>query len=293
MVTKIYSKRLFSFFVIFHLLLSVAFSQSKKSGNDAELVYFNDTELRKLQSKYVDQEYSLEIYFPPSYSDTSKSFPVLYLLDSDKSFGMAKNIVEWLLLNNEIREVIIVGISYREGFTNWWSKRSRDYTPTKDTSKKFGEWPLAGGANNFIKFLKHELIPFIDLNYRTLKNDRSIAGLSFGGLFCTYVLFTEQALFKNYIMSGAAPLFWDNKIIFDIEAKYFISNKNLSATVFTAVGEFEPQYIIQPWKEFNEIIAKRNYVGLNFHNKIFEGETHLSTWPSALTRGIKIIFEKK
>ena len=217
MCTQMYSRKLFFFCVIIHLLLSVAFSQSAKSGNDVEHVYFSDTELRKLQSKYVDQEYSLEIYLPPSYSDSLKSFPVLYLLDSDISFGMAKNIMDWLLLFKEIREVIVVGISYREGFSNWWSKRTRDYAPTKDQSKIWGEWPISGGADNFMKFIKLELIPFIDSNYRTVKNDRTIAGISLGGLFSTYVLFTDPLLFKNYIMSGSA-LIWDYKMAFKLES---------------------------------------------------------------------------
>jgi len=66
--------------------------------------------------------------------------------------------------------------------------------------KIWGEWPLAGGADNFKKFMQEELVPFIDSNYRTVKNDRTIAGLSFGGLFAAYVLFAEPSLFQRYIL---------------------------------------------------------------------------------------------
>jgi predicted alpha/beta superfamily hydrolase len=40
-------------------------------------------------------------------------------------------------------------------------------SPWKDSKKVWGDWPLAGGAGNFIKFLKEELLPWVDSNYRT------------------------------------------------------------------------------------------------------------------------------
>ena len=189
-----------SFALVFGLIVLFTTPAAQPQGGQLPGVTLPSTELRTLKSRFVDQEYKLQIFLPPGYADASKSFPVLYLLDGDKSFGMARDIVDWLIFRREIPQIIIVGIAYDEGSKAWWDKRSRDYTPWKDRMKIWGEWPLAGGADNFKKFMQEELVPFIDSNYRTVKNDRTIAGLSFGGLFAAYVLFEEPSLFQRYIL---------------------------------------------------------------------------------------------
>jgi uncharacterized protein len=78
-------------------------------------VTLQNTERRTLKSRFVKQEYKLQIFLPPNYTDTSKSFPVLYLLDADKSFGMTRDIVDWLIFSDEIPPLIIIGIAYEEG----------------------------------------------------------------------------------------------------------------------------------------------------------------------------------
>lgn len=35
---------------------------------------------------------------------SSRSYPVLYVLDGDKSFGMTKEVTDWLTWSNEIRD---------------------------------------------------------------------------------------------------------------------------------------------------------------------------------------------
>ena len=62
-----------------------------------------------------------------------KEYPVVYLLDADKSVGMAKDIADWLMFGKEIQDIIIVGISYSKDDETWWQNRSRDYIPTSDT----------------------------------------------------------------------------------------------------------------------------------------------------------------
>ena len=154
---------------------------SQKFDTDSDDTYpkvcLENTELHAFRSRFVDQEYQLQIYLPPSYSDPSNSFPVLYLLDADKSFGMAKDILEWLTWSQEIPELMIVGIAYAEGTRQWWQKRSRDYTLSKDSTRIWGEWPLAGGGEAFLQFIAQELIPFMDATFRTQADDRVVVGL--------------------------------------------------------------------------------------------------------------------
>ncbi len=249
------------------------------------------TQRHVFKAKNVDQEYQIQVYLPPGYENSTKSFPALYLLDADKSFGMAVNIVEWLSWAKEIPEAIVVGIAYGGDTQNWWDKRSRDYTPWKDSQKVWGDFPLAGGARNFLKFLKEELIPWVDSNYRTAGNDRGLAGLSFGGLFGTYVLFVEPRLFSRYLLSGAA-LIWDDRHVFKMEEEFAKTHDSLPVKVYFAVGELDEQSIIGPWKDFHSVLAGRDYHDLEIKNEVIPGETHISSWPASLTRGMKYLYGK-
>lgn len=278
-----------TFALVFSFIFILSPPAAQGQGGQLPGVTLQNTELRTLKSRFIEQEFKLQIYLPPGLADASKSFPVLYLLDGDKSFGMARDIADWLIFRREIPQIIIVGIAYDEGSKAWWDKRSRDYAPWKDRTKLWGDWPLAGGADSFKKFLQVELISFIDANYRTVKDDRAIAGLSLGGLFAAYVLFTEPAMFQRYIMSGAG-LIWDDYHLFKLEEEFSGKNKSLPVSVYTAVGELDEKNIIKPWTDLNAILEKRQYEGLKLMAETLKGETHISAWPASLTRGLKAVF---
>jgi uncharacterized protein len=125
-----------------------------------------------------------------------------------------------------------------------------------------------------------------------VKNDRTIAGLSFGGLFVAYVLFTGPSMFQRYIMSGAC-LIWDDYHLFKLEEEFSGKNKSLPVSVYTAVGEFDDENnIVKPWADFNAILENRQYEGLKLSAETIKGETHISAWPPSLTRGLKAVFTK-
>ena len=69
------------------------------------------TERHKLKSKQVGDDFSIDIHLPESYPSCTDSYPVLVVLDADKSSGMARDTVDWLSWSKEIPELITVGIS--------------------------------------------------------------------------------------------------------------------------------------------------------------------------------------
>ena len=282
-------KNLIPFFLCFSILsLPLIAAQNFKNEGQHPEVSLENTQEILFKSKNIDQTYIIQIALPQGYSKSSASFPVIFLLDSDKSFGMARDIIDWLIWSQKIEKVIIVGISY--GDEDWWQNRSRDYTPWKDRTKIWGDWPLAGGADNFLKFLENELIPWVDSNYKIEKSERAIVGLSLGGLFVSYTMIKATHLFDKYLMSGAA-LIWDAKHIFKIEEEYSKSHKALPIQLYSAVGELdEKDNVIKPWREFHSIIESRNYQGLEAKTEIILGEGHISSWPIAFTKGIIYLF---
>src|SRR5262245_22092578 len=89
------------------------------------------SEARSLTSAIVGQEFSIPVWLPPSYAESDRAYPVLYVLDANICFGMAADIVISLVFGNEIPEVIVVGVGYPvQSYREWLTLRARDLTPT-------------------------------------------------------------------------------------------------------------------------------------------------------------------
>jgi uncharacterized protein len=245
--------------------------------------------LHLLSSKHVDQTYHIQVALPDAYADATRSFPVVYVLDAERSFGMVADVARWLRYARALPDVIVVGIAYGEGVPGWWQKRSRDYTPSLDRSRVWGDWPLAGGAGAFADCLEQEVFPLVDGAYRTVPGDRTIVGLSFGGLFGAHVLFTRPQLFARYVLVGPA-LAWDHRRVFDEEAAFAASGAPLNAVVYTAVGSRDYDTVLPPWRDFVARVRSRDYAGLTLVDEIIPDEGHVPAFPAALVRGLRAVF---
>ena len=238
-----------------------------------------NTEKKIIFSKSVDDTFHVFISLPNSYSDSEKNYPVLYVLDGDIAFGMAASIARYLQIGENIPELIIVGIGYGSLDNSAADKRRRDYRPV-----------ASGGAENFLKFLNDELIPFIDASYRTIPEDKTINGYSIGGLFGLYTLFTRPETFSRYII-GSPSLTWDNYSVFDYEESSYDRIGEMKINIFISVGSEESdEKYFDPIDKLVTKIQERNYSGLNLEAKVFDGSTHLMGPPESLTHGLISVF---
>jgi len=240
-----------------------------------------NTEEKLIPSTIVEDTFHIFISVPDNYNTTDKSYPVLYVLDGDVAYGMAASIARYLQIGENIPKLIVVGIGYGSIDQSAGNKRRRDYRPT-----------AVGGAENFLSFLKNQLIPYIDSNYRTIPGDRTINGYSIGGLFALYTLFTQPETFSRYII-GSPYLTWENGIIYDYEenSPEKIGDKEINLFISVGSEESDKKYF-NPIDEIVTKIQKRNYSGLQIETKVFDGSTHLMGPPEALTHGLISVFGK-
>ncbi len=249
----------------------------------------------QLTSVILGEQRSFSVYLPPSYNENpNKVYPVIYLLDGDQTHLKAvAGLVEALStdrLEQQIQQAIIVAIPNSKN-----AIRERDFTPTNVdwtfNGKLLERFENIGNALNYSAFFEKELIPLINKNYRT-STKRVLIGESFGGLFASYVLLTNHALFTDYLIIDATYL-WDNNYL----NRYFndnqFINKQLVGNVyFTFANNGEA---------FGEI-GKTNYQwGLAFAKKLkahpsdnlvinqryFEDETHGTVAALSWYYGIK------
>jgi predicted alpha/beta superfamily hydrolase len=260
------------------LLVVIPFSDPVFSQNsEQEYKFYNSIEIL-YESKNVGDAFHVFISLPDGYISSGKMYPVLYLLDGDVSFGMGTSIARYLQVGGNIPELIIVGIGYGSVDAGK-NKRSRDFKPNE-------------GAENFLKFISEELIPFIDSKYRTEPNERTISGYSLAGSFALYTLFTKSETFNRYII-GSPYLVANDFSIFDFESEAAEKKVVINANLFISVGGEEPDD-----KYFNPIdslvtkIVDHNYSGLNMETKVFDGGTHLLCPPEVLTYGLVAVFKQ-
>jgi hypothetical protein len=257
-------------------------------------VALENTELRLLHSKQVNLGYKLYIGLPKDYKESGKHYPVVYLLDADYSFALAKNIADHLSERNHLAELILVGIAY-DGAPDYRTNRTRDYTPTKSLISGYGpEYQrYSGGGERFKLFIRDELVPFINANYRTAP-ERTLVGHSFGGLFGCWVAFSSPELFNNYILVSPA-LWYDNRLVFRLEEKFALYRKDreLPAKLFLSVGSREAnaeRNMVEDLQKFFNQVRARSYSGLELQMMVFDDETHNSVFPAALTRGLRFTY---
>jgi hypothetical protein len=205
---------------------------------------------------------------------------------------MTKDIADWLIWFGEIRDIIVVGISYGQGTDAWWEKRERDYTHCQDTNLAKVTAKNTGGAENFLKFVKNELIPVINKKYKALHDSNALMGISYGGMLTSYVLFAQPEMFNGYIIIGPT-LIWKNENILKLETSYSSNHKALYKKVYIAYGSLDNKsWVIDPTREFISRIQLHNYEGLKFVPEVLEGETHISSYGPALTHGLKALFRR-
>ncbi len=95
------------------LLSTVALAQPER--NNPPPVPGKHTHFRTITSRHVGEALQLHISLPADYHpDSARRYAVIYLTDADYSFGMTKDIANYLSWGKEIPEHIIVGVAYGE-----------------------------------------------------------------------------------------------------------------------------------------------------------------------------------
>lgn len=260
-------------------------AQSKIQANEYSDIVPNHTEFRVLKSKIIDEEYFLYLKLPRDYSQTNKSYPVIYLLDGDISFTMAWSNVRYLQYGRHVPDVIIVGVGYGSLLSSdEKNMRERDYTISK-----LEQWEESGGGKKFVEFIKSELIPYIDSEFRTNPEQRVLNGYSLGGLIALYTFLTESSLFRGYI-AGSPYISPDLDLLSGLVKKKSSTPNTSKIKLFISYGELEEKekYEIPIENIFDELSLKK--IG-GIKKRVFENGTHFTCPSEAMVYGLKFIFE--
>ena len=251
--------------------------------------------IRTFKSTILDSERELLIYLPASYSQNEyKTYPVVYLLDGKKFFHSFSGAVAQLSsdASPQVPESIIVGITSQD--------RVRDSSPTKSKIGLFGKeekfFEKSGGADDFLRFVKDELIPFIDSEYRT-NSYRTFVGYSFTGLPVLHALFTMPDAFDSYLVIDFSA-WWDDEVTLKNAEAFFKKSLPDNRDVFIATADrvvidYYPSKFNRTWTFIQEFEQKhQKNLGFGYKKYSYKSENHHSMPLMSFIDGMKYIYRE-
>lgn len=274
--------------------------------------YVPSVETHLLESHHLGQAFQVEVMLPLMKTGAPERFPVLYLTDGNLAFGAARSISHSLQLTGQVRRFILVGIGYpgdnpfagtilRGRDLSWAEIEGLPEAPRASLIEGVpgldpGQ-PSRSGAPAFLEFMRDEVIAHVDRTYPTIQGERAYFGHSAGGGLGLYALFTHPGLFNRYILSSPAISYDDQDFGLKLARQYVASGRPLPARVVLTVGEEEEGeaglgrwHLVSSCTRLSEALAAERIPGLELTSEIIRGETHMSVWPVAFSRGVRALY---
>lgn len=286
----------FQYLLVFSLLLILGSCQSNSSeGEKASNPRFQQSTFEN--SQFIDSK-GYEVYLPPSYqTDTTKRYPVLYMMDRQNLFADSlaygghgwrmDQVLDSLVQADALQELILVGVDHagKDRFVEYMPQKPVETLP--GSLRKNLRKNMAGYVNNpfyadnFLKFLTKELKPHMDSVYRTLPDTENtfMAGSSMGGLISIYALCEYPDMFAGAMcLSTHWPVTLDNSIPEAPAAliSYFAEHLPSDKKWYFDYGTRGIDQFYEPYQQqIDSILLAQGYqADVNWMTRKYEGHDH-------------------
>jgi predicted alpha/beta superfamily hydrolase len=283
----------------FHILLTVfgllagdvtaptAIAQ-QTAADTAPAVVLANTHQHVLHSRVNGRTYLIQVGLPSGYADARPGAPVRYPTLYVLGMGTWQLLYGYLFApDSRFAKPILVNVEAVEPSDRKPADREFDYTTplTPADSQYFtrtglGRPPLVGGAPQFLRVLKEEVIPLIDRTYRT-SSDRGVEGISLAGFFVAYAMLEEPELFTRYAM--ISPSLWypwgqEKGMILAREPEFAKQHPTFRKTVYVNVGSEENSAMIaSDWQFVKQLCVSMSngyYKGVDLGAETIAGMGH-------------------
>jgi len=229
-------------------------------------------------SKVLNQERRFMIDLPENYYDNDLNYPTLYVVDGDFQFQHVSAVVKNMTRMGKIPPMIVIGIA---------TQGNADYV--YQTTWAVNDEPDYGGTSLFYQYIKQELVPRIDQDYRTNKN-RILSGYSLGGLFTTYAMVQDNTPFNAYL--AMSPSYWFDDYSAEKSIAKYIDRKTKDkktspAPLFLSVANEQGMGVDKVYKSLS-LLSIENW---RLTYKQYLNENHFSTALPAIHDALSFLFE--
>jgi len=281
-----------------------------------EAVTMLSSELHILTSKHTGRTYRITVSLPLAYAalpgddfpfhDAPAKWAAVYVLDGNWYAGMVAGIIRPMSWCGGTTDALVVGIGYpedsdlKEAVRVSFTRRDHDLTPIHDESveksmsEHYKRTVPNGDAAGFHKFIKDELIPFIEQQYRADPAQRILVGHSYGGLFALFSMFQTPDLFSALVI-GSPTLSYGNRYAFQQEEAFARELKRLPVKVYLFVGEHEESAedtTMTDTLRLAAILQGRGYEGFSLAKCVFLDQNHCEVAAPGIQWGLKYALKK-
>jgi hypothetical protein len=261
-------------------------ADSPKAASKPPEVALENTESRSITSRIEGRTYGLLVALPDGYAESTKAYPVLYVLDG-WHFPLVDFLAEQGVYARTMPHLIVVTLDQGDGHetrARVMDLRRLDFTPTKVPGDDY-----SGGADRFLAFMAGELIPYVDAAYRTDRNDRGLLGHSYGGLFAIYALLHQPGLFGR-IVAVSPSLGWDGGSLIKA-APGLIFQRPFKARIDFSYGSDESgDEKLESVQPFFWTLDALKPEGLDYRFTIYPGQNHNSVRPYSFASGLAWVY---
>jgi predicted alpha/beta superfamily hydrolase len=220
------------------------------------------------------------LYLPPSYRQSQKSYPVLYMHDGQNLFDALTAFAgEWGVdesLDASGPEIIVVGID------NGSNNRLAEYSPW--SNNRYG----GGEGDMYLNFIVNTLKPYVDSNFRTLpqREYTAIMGSSLGGLISHYASMKHESVFAR--VGIFSPAFWFNPEIYVYSDT---ATKKFESRLYFLCGLQEDQSMEPNMKAMYDTLLSKGFQEKElFYRTVANGTHSEAFWRKEFPAAIKWMY---
>ncbi len=236
------------------------------------------------------------VYTPPSYADstTGQRYPVLYVLDGESHFHSVTGLVQ--IMGTGVNGVFAMPEMIVVAIPN--TNRMRDLSPSRMTTgydgKPSADYEASGGMDNFLAFLRSELIPHIEARYRTAPY-QVLVGHSLGGITAIQALYTMPTVFNAYVAIDPS-LWWDKAMLLTQAKQRVLAGRWEQRALYVAqantmnADDTLPNQHYDAIARFNAVMGAYNQSGLRYGFQRYDHDTHSSVAFIAEYDALRFVF---
>jgi enterochelin esterase-like enzyme len=223
----------------------------------------------------LGEDLQLLIYLPANYSPLYK-YSLLIAQDGRDYFqlGRISRLADEFLFKKEIENLIIVGVPYKDV-----KDRRRKYHPDGEQNQQY------------IRFLAHELVPFLDNEFPTYQmgSTRALIGDSLGATVSLMTAIQYPYTFGKVLLQSP---FVDNQVLEMVEN--FSESQLLE--IYHVVGNQETEVqttdgkvsdFLTPNRRLSKVIVRKSLI---YFFEEFNGNHTWTHWQPDLRRALKMLF---
>jgi len=220
----------------------------------------------QLDSKVLGETRVARVRLPEGYEGGTGKYPVVYVLDGPAHLDHTSATAAYLATLGAMPRVIVVSVHNVD--------RNRDFTPGR-------------AADRFLRFLREELVPAVDGNFRT-ERFRVLSGHSLGGLFALHVLATAPDAFDAYLAASPSAQ-WENGLVVKELTRRLQESARLDRSLYVSLGD--EKGMLAGFESLGAALRSVSPPGFRWESARFAGDAHGLVPLPTTVYGLRFTFE--